>query len=45
MFLVDNDMMISDKLPTAVDYTNILVNYLEACTHPRRCLPRPHPRP
>jgi hypothetical protein len=29
MFLVDNDMMISDKLPTAVDYTNILVNYLE----------------
>lgn len=29
MFIVDNDMMISDKLPTAVDYTNILVNYLE----------------
>ncbi|KAF2128341.1 carbohydrate-binding module family 48 protein [Dothidotthia symphoricarpi CBS 119687] len=29
MFIVDNDMRISDKLPTAVDYTNILVNYLE----------------
>ncbi|KAF2733535.1 AMPKBI-domain-containing protein [Polyplosphaeria fusca] len=28
-FLVDNDMRTSDKLPTAVDYTNILVNYLE----------------
>lgn len=29
MFLVDNEMQTSDKLPTAVDYTNILVNYLE----------------
>lgn len=29
MFIVDNDMKTSDKLPTAVDYTNILVNYLE----------------
>jgi hypothetical protein len=29
MFLVDNDMRTSDHLPTAVDYTNILVNYLE----------------
>lgn len=29
MFFVDNDMRTSDKLPTAVDYTNILVNYLE----------------
>lgn len=28
-FLVDNDMKTSDKLPTAVDYTNSLVNYLE----------------
>ncbi|KAF2263847.1 AMPKBI-domain-containing protein [Lojkania enalia] len=28
-FIVDNDMRTSDKLPTAVDYTNILVNYLE----------------
>lgn len=28
-FLVDNNMRTSDKLPTAVDYTNILVNYLE----------------
>jgi hypothetical protein len=26
---VDNDMRTSDKLPTAVDYTNILVNYIE----------------
>jgi hypothetical protein len=29
MFFVDNDCRTSDKLPTAVDYTNILVNYLE----------------
>lgn len=29
MFIVDNDMRTSDHLPTAVDYTNILVNYLE----------------
>jgi hypothetical protein len=29
MFLVDNDMRTSDYLPTAVDYTNILVNYIE----------------
>ncbi|KAF2744440.1 carbohydrate-binding module family 48 protein [Sporormia fimetaria CBS 119925] len=28
-FLVDGEMTASDKLPTAVDYTNILVNYLE----------------
>jgi hypothetical protein len=28
-FIVDGDMKTSDKLPTAVDYTNILVNYLE----------------
>lgn len=28
-FIVDGDMTNSDKLPTAVDYTNILVNYLE----------------
>lgn len=28
-FIVDGDMTTSDKLPTAVDYTNILVNYLE----------------
>jgi hypothetical protein len=26
---VDGEMTTSDKLPTAVDYTNILVNYLE----------------
>ncbi|KAK7180840.1 AMPKBI-domain-containing protein [Paraphaeosphaeria sporulosa] len=29
MFIVDNDMRTSDKMPTAVDYTNILVNYIE----------------
>ncbi|KAI9714904.1 MAG: hypothetical protein M1820_000193 [Bogoriella megaspora] len=28
-FIVDGDMRTSDHLPTAVDYTNILVNYLE----------------
>ncbi|KAI9818526.1 MAG: hypothetical protein M1827_000585 [Pycnora praestabilis] len=28
-FIVDGDMRTSDNLPTAVDYTNILVNYLE----------------
>jgi 5'-AMP-activated protein kinase beta subunit, interaction domain/Glycogen recognition site of AMP-activated protein kinase len=28
-FIVDGDMQLSDELPTAVDYTNILVNYIE----------------
>ncbi|KAH7051000.1 5'-AMP-activated protein kinase beta subunit, interation domain-containing protein [Macrophomina phaseolina] len=28
-FLVDNEMQLSTELPTAVDFTNILVNYLE----------------
>lgn len=28
-FLVDGDMVTSDDLPTTVDYTNILVNYIE----------------
>ena len=28
-FIVDSEMTTSDTLPTAVDYTNILVNYLE----------------
>ncbi|KAI9677555.1 MAG: hypothetical protein M1817_006509 [Caeruleum heppii] len=28
-FIVDGDMRTSDTMPTAVDYTNILVNYLE----------------
>lgn len=28
-FLVDNEMQLSSELPTAVDFTNILVNYLE----------------
>lgn len=28
-FIVDGDMRLSDFLPTAVDFTNILVNYIE----------------
>ncbi|KAF2095276.1 hypothetical protein NA57DRAFT_45355 [Rhizodiscina lignyota] len=28
-FIVDGDMRLSDELPTAVDFTNILVNYIE----------------
>ncbi|MCJ1468981.1 hypothetical protein MMC07_007612 [Pseudocyphellaria aurata] len=28
-FIVDGDMQLSSELPTAVDYTNILVNYIE----------------
>ncbi|KAL2871302.1 putative Snf1 kinase complex beta-subunit Gal83 [Aspergillus lucknowensis] len=28
-FLVDNEMRVSDNLPTAVDFTNHLVNYIE----------------
>ncbi|KAL6713077.1 galactose metabolism-related protein [Lecanora helva] len=28
-FIVDGEMQLSDELPTAVDYTNILVNYVE----------------
>ena len=28
-FIVDGDMQLSNELPTAVDYTNILVNYIE----------------
>ncbi|KAL9129131.1 MAG: hypothetical protein Q9217_002341 [Psora testacea] len=28
-FIVDGEMQLSDELPTAVDYTNILVNYIE----------------
>lgn len=28
-FLVDNEMKTSDHLPSAVDYTNMLVNYVE----------------
>ncbi|KAF2766714.1 AMPKBI-domain-containing protein [Teratosphaeria nubilosa] len=28
-FLVDGDMVTNDELPTTVDYTNILVNYIE----------------
>ena len=29
MFFVDGEMRLSDQLPTTVDFTNILVNYLE----------------
>ncbi|CAG5188811.1 uncharacterized protein ALTATR162_LOCUS12037 [Alternaria atra] len=46
-FLVDNDMRTSDKLPTAVDYTNILVNYIEVPypeLHPSPPAPKP-PQP
>ena len=28
-FIVDGEMQLSEELPTAVDYTNILVNYVE----------------
>lgn len=28
-FIVDGDLQLSNELPTAVDYTNILVNYIE----------------
>lgn len=28
-FIVDGEMQLSDELPTAVDFTNILVNYIE----------------
>ena len=28
-FIVDGEMQLSNELPTAVDYTNILVNYVE----------------
>ena len=28
-FIIDGEMQLSDELPTAVDYTNILVNYVE----------------
>ncbi len=42
MFIVDNDMCTSDKLPTAVDYTNILVNYLEVSYDQ---VPTPAPTP
>ncbi|KAI9752175.1 MAG: hypothetical protein M4579_005727 [Chaenotheca gracillima] len=33
-FIVDGDMRTSDDLPTAVDYTNILVNYIEVRADP-----------
>ncbi|KAH5148801.1 hypothetical protein HBH70_031490 [Parastagonospora nodorum] len=42
-FLVDNDMRTSDKLPTAVDYTNILVNYIEVSYDDLPQPPQPAP--
>ncbi|KAL0262160.1 galactose metabolism-related protein [Diplodia seriata] len=54
-FLVDNEMQLSPELPTAVDFTNILVNYLEVSPDdiPQVQEPQPtapvdipgHPRP
>lgn len=38
-FLVDNEMKTSDHLPSAVDYTNMLVNYVEVA------MPVPIPTP
>ncbi|KAF2823917.1 AMPKBI-domain-containing protein [Ophiobolus disseminans] len=44
-FLVDNDMRTSDNLPTAVDYTNILVNYIEvSCDDVLKPAPAPAER-
>ncbi|KAI9700442.1 MAG: hypothetical protein M1836_002457 [Candelina mexicana] len=48
-FIVDGDMRTSDYLPTAVDYTNILVNYLEVSardvTVPTKPIDIQHPPP
>jgi hypothetical protein len=33
-FIVDNDMRLSKFMPTAVDYTNFLVNYIEVAPPP-----------
>ncbi|KAJ9642958.1 galactose metabolism- protein [Coniosporium tulheliwenetii] len=33
-FLVDGEMMLSNELPTTVDYTNVLMNYLEVAPEP-----------
>ena len=40
-FIVDGEMQLSNELPTAVDYTNILVNYIEVSADD---LPRDHGR-
>lgn len=37
-FIIDGDMRASDNLPTAVDYTNVLVNYIEVSADD---IPRP----
>lgn len=54
-FLVDGDMRTADHLPTAVDFTNVLVNYIEvradeprAASKPidiKRVKPQPFPPP
>ena len=38
-FIIDGDMRLSDDLPTAVDYTNILVNYIEVSADDIRASP------
>lgn len=40
-FIVDGEMQLSDELPTAVDFTNILVNYIEVSADdiPREPIP------
>lgn len=35
-FIVDGEMRASDSLPTAVDFTNHLVNYIEISPEPSR---------
>jgi hypothetical protein len=39
-FIVDGEMRNSDELPTAVDFTNVLVNYIEVSADD---IPRPSP--
>ncbi|EON66009.1 hypothetical protein W97_05252 [Coniosporium apollinis CBS 100218] len=38
-FLVDGEMMLSNELPTTVDYTNVLMNYLEVAPEPPAAKP------
>ncbi|KAH9811716.1 carbohydrate-binding module family 48 protein [Teratosphaeria destructans] len=42
-FLVDGDMVTNDELPTTVDYTNILVNYIEVVAPLPGTIQRPAP--
>lgn len=48
-FVVDGEMVTSPSLPTAVDFNNFLVNYIEIATEdlskPRRESAQPGPRP